>query len=135
MKPYFVDLELRPQITVVKGFSGSGKSLICGWLAIQKMLPENTGIYDHVVIFNYLSSNIGTMTALNSKLIVIDNADILLENQPRLLNHIASDMSNQYLIMARCPLDLGLSPNYYATLVEEGKRFSLDYRFSVKGWY
>ena len=134
MKPYSVDFELRPPITIIQGDSSSGKSLFYQWLDAQRRLPENKEIYENVVLLNY-SSEINDIVEKKGKLFVIDNADVLLYDAPDMVEHIAMDYDNQYLIICRRPYNFGISPNHYATIVEHDNQFTLNYEFDEDGWY
>ena len=134
MEPYAVDFELRPPITIIQGNSSSGKTLFCQWLDVQRRLPENKDKYSHVVLLNY-SSDINDISGKKGKLFVIDNADILLYDSPHMVDHIALDYDNQYIVICRRPYNFGMSPNHYATIIERDNIFTLNYEFNMDGWY
>jgi len=134
MKPYIIDFELRPPITIIQGNSSTGKSLFYQWFDAQRRLPENKEKYANVILLNY-SSEINDIAGKTGKLFVIDNADILLYDMPNIVEHIALDYDNQYVIISRRPYNFGMSPNHYATIIESNNRFTLNYEFNVEGWY
>ena len=70
--------------------------------------------------------------AMTEGLIIIDRADAFLSKDD--VSYIRSDKNNTYLIMSRCNLDLGISPNYYAELVNNDGIIELKYKYSVEGW-
>jgi len=134
MNPYKVDFNLRPPVTIIRGDTGSGKTLFCQWLKLQKRLPENRAKYKNVILMDH-GSDIQDIVGKKGKLFVVDNADFLLENATDIVEHIATDYDNNYLIICRRAYDFDASPNHYATIVETDGLFTLDYRFNVAGWY
>ena len=76
-----VDLELTNNITFIIGDSGTGKSAVFSFL--QELAAEDSSIK----CYNYLDKSAGYKTAIKrmkGKLIIIDNADILLDDDMRL---------------------------------------------------
>ena len=134
MKPYTIDFEFRPPITVIQGDSSTGKSLFFQWLDAQRRLPENKEKYANVTLLNH-SSDINDILGKTGKLFIIDNADILLYDVPEIVEHISLDYKNQYVIICRRPYNFGISPNHYAVIVEKDNLFTLQYDFNVEGWY
>jgi len=130
---YKFDFKLRPPITIIWGDTGSGKSFFGQMLSLYKSLPENIESYSNIELFNY-NSKIETILIQTGKLFVIDNADFLLQNKPNIVEHISVDYNNNYVIIARCSFNFGVSPNHYATIIEKDKIFTLDYQFNVEGW-
>lgn len=99
-----VDLKLDSNVTFINGDSGTGKSAVFSFL--QEMAAENASIR----CFNYLDQKKGYKSSIKrfkDKLIVIDNADILLDDALR--SHIALDDKNQYIIIGRNPTGLMLA--------------------------
>jgi len=133
MKPYIVDFKLRPRVTIIRGDTSSGKSLFYQWLLVQKQLPENKEKYSNIVLLNH-TSDIRDIVGKEGKLFVIDNADLLLEDAPDMVGHIAADYPNEYLIICRRAYDFDASPNHYATIKEVRGVFTLNYQFDVEGW-
>ena len=75
-----------------------------------------------IVCLNYLDyqKNIGDIIQnMVKKLIVIDNADILLDDETR--KYIALDDKNQYLIMGRNPKNLFTTKENLFELVSESQ--------------
>ena len=86
------------------GDSGTGKT------ATTSFIRECMAINPKILCFNYLDyqKNIKDIISQeNGKLIVIDNADILLDDDTR--KYISLDDKNQYLIIGRNP------KNFFAT--------------------
>ena len=99
-----VDLEFEYNITFVCGDSGTGKSAVFSFL--KELSADNIDIK----CFNYLDYKRNYKTSIKrskSKLIIIDNADILLDDALR--SYIALDNKNQYVIFGRNPTGLLLN--------------------------
>lgn len=73
---------------------------------------------------------IDAIKAMTEGLIIIDRADAFLSKDD--VSYIRSDKNNTYLIMSRCNLDLGISPNYYAELVNNDGIIELKYEYCVE---
>ena len=98
---YEVDFVLEANVTFIVGDSGTGKSAVFSFL--QELAAENRTIK----CYNYLDKKTGYKTAIKNakgKLIIIDNADILLDDAMRW--HIATDGKNQYILIGRNPTGL-----------------------------
>lgn len=98
---FAVDFKIDYNITFIVGDSGVGKSAVFSFM--QEMAAENKSIR----CYNYLDKSKGYKGAikkLKDKLIVIDNADILLDNALRA--YISLDDKNQYIIIGRNPTGL-----------------------------
>lgn len=67
---------------------------------------------------------------LKNNCIIIDNADVLLDNKTR--EYIGYDINNQYIIMGRCNNSLAVTPNQIATLIREGNTLKLDYYIGLQ---
>ena len=91
---FIVDFTFTNNLTILMGDSGTGKT------ATTSFIRECMAINPKILCFNYLDyqKNIKDIISQeNGKLIVIDNADILLDDK------------NQYLIIGRNP------KNFFAT--------------------
>ena len=106
------------------------------------MFSEILISFFHFVVFKkYNADNIvvadknwlNEIENLNSKLIVIDRADIVLTEEIK--ECIKNDCSNVYLLFIRGPIGLNISPNYYAHLVREDNTIRLEYEFNVGRWF
>ena len=101
---FVVDFKFTNNITILTGDSGTGKT--ASFSFIQECMAMNPDI----ICLNYLDyqKDIGTIIkTAGGKLIVVDNADILLDDDIR--KYIALDDKNQYLIIGRNP------KNFFAT--------------------
>ena len=83
------------------GDSGTGRTMVFSFIR------ECMAINPQIVCLNYLDyqKDIKEMlTQMKNKMIVIDNADILLDDETR--KFISLDENNQYLIIGRNPKNL-----------------------------
>ena len=111
---FVVDFNFTNNITILTGDSGTGKT--ASFSFIKECMALNT----EIVCFNYLDyqKDIGVMIkSLEKKLIVIDNADVLLNDDIR--KYIAVDDKNQYLIIGRNPKNLFATRENLFELVSE----------------
>ena len=101
---YIVNFTFTNNLTILTGDSATGKT------AAFSFIKECMAINQDILCLNYLDyqKNIKEMISqVKKKLIVIDNADILLDDETR--KYISLDADNQYLIIGRNP------KNFYAT--------------------
>lgn len=93
---FHLDFKFKNNITFLTGDSGIGKTVI--FSILQEAAVEN----DKLLCINYLDINKDVLSILRcaeNKLVVIDNADILLTSEIR--KWISFDRVNQYLIIGR----------------------------------
>lgn len=100
---YKVDFDFRNNITILMGDSGSGKTTVFD--IMQEAAVEDK----RLLCINYISKTHDVdieklIMGTKGKLIVIDNADIILTDNLR--KHIALDNENQYIIIGRNPSNL-----------------------------
>ena len=98
---FVLDFKFTSNITILTGDSGAGKT------ASFSFIKECMALNAEIVCFNYLDyqKDIGAIIkSTERKLIVIDNADVLLNDDIR--KYIAVDDKNQYLIIGRNPKNL-----------------------------
>ncbi|MCI8281094.1 MAG: ABC transporter ATP-binding protein [Lachnospiraceae bacterium] len=111
---FVLNFEFTNNITILTGDSGTGKTV--SFLFMKECMALNPDI----VCLNYLDyqKNIGNIIRnTEKKLIVIDNADILLDDDTR--KYIALDGKNQYLIIGRNPKNLFVTKENLFELVSE----------------
>ncbi len=111
---FVVDFEFTNNITILTGASGTGKSLVFS------IIRESMMINSDVVCLSYQERLIGIgkiITEQSGKLIVIDNADIALDEDTR--RYIAVDGKNQYLIIGRDPSNLFTTSDNIFELISE----------------
>ncbi len=111
---FVLDFKFTNNITMLTGDSGTGKT------ASFSFIKECMALNPNIVCLNYLDyqKNIGDIIRnTENKLIVIDNADVLLDDDIR--KHIALDDKNQYLIIGRNPKNLFVTKENLFELVSE----------------
>lgn len=111
---YVIDFLFTNNLTIVTGDSASGKTLV--FSLIRECMVMNPGI----LCLNYLDYQKDIKNVINKvsrKLIVIDNADILLGDETR--KYISVDGENQYLIMGRNPRNLFVTKENLFELISE----------------
>lgn len=98
---YIVNFKFENNITILTGFSGTGKT------ASFTFIREQMALNSDILCINYLDYQKDIkkiISEVKGKLIVIDNADILLNDEVR--KYISLDAENQYLIIGRNPSNL-----------------------------
>ena len=100
---FVVDFTFTNNITILMGDSGTGKAVNPRILCLDN--------YDYQKDIKEIISQI------EGKLVVIDNADILLTDDTR--KHISLDDKNQYLIIGRNPKNLFATQENLFELVSE----------------
>ena len=98
---YKVDFIFQNNITLLMGNSGTGKT------TVFDIIQEASLDDERILCINYLDKRKNLRYMLETaegKLIVIDNADLLLTDELR--KFIAFDTKNQYLIIGRNPSNL-----------------------------
>jgi predicted ATP-binding protein involved in virulence len=96
-----VDFTFTNNITILTGESAMGKTVVFSFIR------ECMAVNPYIVCLNYLDYQKDIKSLLmdtKGKLIVIDNADILLNDEIR--KYISLDGNNQYLIIGRNPKNL-----------------------------
>lgn len=122
---FVVDFQFTNNITILMGDSGIGKT------AVFSFIKECTAINPKLLCLNYLDyqNNIKDMIIrTDGKLIVIDNADILLNDDTR--KYISLDDKNQYLIIGRNPKNLFATKENLFELVS--KKIGEQTEFTIK---
>ena len=98
---FVLDFNFTSNITILMGDSGTGKT------ASFSFIKECMAMNPDIMCLNYLDYQkdiADIIKKANGKLIVIDNADVLLDDDVR--KYIALDDRNQYLIIGRNPKNL-----------------------------
>jgi len=111
---FIVDFRFTNNITILTGDSGIGKT------ASFSFIKECMAMTSDIMCMNYLDyqKDIASMIKLaEKKLIVIDNADVLLSDDIR--KYIALDDRNQYLLIGRNPKNLFATKENLFELVSE----------------
>ena len=120
---YIVNFEFTNNITILTGASATGKT------ASFSFIRECMAVNPDIVCINYqdyqkdIKKRIASETG---KLVVIDNADILLDDEIR--KYISLDDKNQYLIIGRNPKNLFTTSDNLFELVSEKKGEQTEFR-------
>ena len=120
---YIVNFEFTNNITILTGASATGKT------ASFSFIRECMAVNPDIVCINYqdYQKDIKTLIASETgKLVVIDNADILLDDEIR--KYISLDDKNQYLIIGRNPKNLFTTSDNLFELVSEKKGEQTEFR-------
>ena len=113
---YILNFDFTNNITILTGSSATGKT------ASFSFMRECMAVNPNIMCINYQDyyQNIKKMISEETgKLIVIDNADILLDDDTR--KYISMDHKNQYLIIGRNPKNLFTTSDNLFELVSENK--------------
>lgn len=113
---YIFNFDFTNNITILTGSSATGKT------ASFSFMRECMAVNPNIMCINYQDyyKNIKKMISEETgKLIVIDNADILLDDDTR--KYISMDHKNQYLIIGRNPKNLFTTSDNLFELVSENK--------------
>lgn len=111
---FVLDFKFTSNITILTGDSGTGKT--ASFLFVKECMALNPDI----MCLNYLDYQKDIADIIknaNGKLIVIDNADVLLNDDMR--KYIALDDKNQYLIIGRNPKNLFTTKENLFELISE----------------
>lgn len=120
---YIVNFEFTNNITILTGASATGKT------ASFSFIRECMAVNPDIVCINYqdYQKDIKKLIASETgKLVVIDNADILLDDEIR--KYISLDDKNQYLIIGRNPKNLFTTSDNLFELVSEKKGEQTEFR-------
>ena len=120
---YILNFDFTNNITSLTGSSATGKT------ASFSFMRECMAVNPDIVCINYqdYQKDIRKMIAEETgKLIVIDNADILLDDAAR--KYISMDNKNQYLIIGRNPRNLFATSDNLFELVSEKKGEQTEFR-------
>ena len=120
---YIVNFEFTNNITILTGASATGKT------ASFSFIRECMAVNPDIVCINYqdYQKDIKKLIASETgKLVVIDNADILLDDEIR--KYISLDDKNQYLIIGRNPKNLFTTRDNLFELVSEKKGEQTEFR-------
>lgn len=119
-----VNLVLDYNICFVIGDSGEGKSFL--W----QILSDDSALVGYLQTYNYRDINKEIdkqIIEAKGKLIVIDNADILLSSKLR--QHIAFDTNNQYILFGRNPESLFLTKENFKEIRFNDRTIYLENAF------
>ena len=119
--PFSYDLVFDDRITLVGGDSGTGKTVLYEMLEDLRLTDE----YQAIKLFNYKSDALlESMQQCRDRFIVIDNADILIDDEVR--RFINFDFSNQYMLFLRNCDGLNVSDKSFKVLKINNNRITLE---------
>lgn len=119
--PFFYDLVFDDRITLVGGDSGTGKTVLYEMLEDIRFTDD----YKAIKLFNYKSDNfLKSIIQCRDSFIVIDNADILINNEVR--KFINFEFSNQYMLFLRNCDGLNVSDKSFKVLRFDNNRITLE---------
>lgn len=97
------DLELRTNLTLIESNSGTGKTMTFNAIKESSISLNEQHKVKYISIKDVKSNSLEQIREdiinTNGKLIIIDDADIILDNVTR--QHIAFDIENQYIVIGR----------------------------------
>ena len=120
---YVVNFTFTNNITILTGFAATGKTVSF------TIIKECMAINPNILCLNYLDyqRNIkDIISKIKGKLVVIDNADILLDDDTR--KYISMDDKNQYLIIGRNPKNLFATRENLFEMASEKKGEQTEFR-------
>lgn len=119
--PFSYDLMFDDRITLVGGDSGTGKTVLYEMLEDLRFTDE----YKEIKLFNYKSDNLlASMEQCKDKFIVVDNADILIDDEIR--RFINFEFSNQYMLFLRNCDGLNVSDKSFKVLKVDKNKITLE---------
>ena len=119
--PFSYELVFDDRITLVGGDSGTGKTVLYGVLEDLRLTDE----YKAIKLFNYKSDNLlESLKQCREKFIVIDNADILINDDIR--RFINFEFSNQYMLFLRNCDGLNVSNQSFKVLKLNNNKITLE---------
>ena len=120
---YILNFDFTSNITILTGASATGKTASFSFM--RECMAMNPDIL--CINYQYYQRDIKKIIASETgKLIVIDNADILLDDDAR--KYISLDNKNQYLIIGRNPKNLFTTSDNLFELVSEKKGEQTEFR-------
>jgi archaellum biogenesis ATPase FlaH len=109
------------RITLVGGDSSTGKTVLYEMLEDLRLTDE----YQAIKLFNYKSDNLlEAIKACRDSFIVIDNADILMNDEVR--RFVNFEFSNQYMLFLRNCDGLNVSDKSFKVLKLDNNRITLE---------
>ena len=120
---FIVNFSFTNNVTILTGAAGAGKSMVFSFIR------EHAAINEQLACINYLNNSQEIKTIISNaegKLIVIDNADILLGDDIR--KQISLDGKNQYLIIGRNPKNMFATKENLFELVNEKHGEQTEFR-------
>lgn len=120
---FIVNFSFTNNVTILTGAAGAGKSMVFSFIREHAAINEQLACINHL---NYEEDIINIITNAEGKMIVIDNADILLSDDIR--KQISLDGKNQYLIIGRNPKNLFATRENLFELINEKHGEQTEFR-------
>lgn len=120
---YIINFTFTNNITILTGDSATGKSVLFSFI------KECEAVNPDILCLNYLDCQKDVKEIIKrakGKLIVVDNADILLSDDVR--KHISLDNNNQYFIIGRNPKNLFATKENLFELISEKSGEQTEFR-------
>ncbi|MDO5351162.1 MAG: ABC transporter ATP-binding protein [Lachnospiraceae bacterium] len=111
---FVVNFTFTNNITILMGDSGTGKTAAFSFIKECMAMNPKILCLDY---FDYQKNIKEILCRASGKLIVIDNADILLDDDAR--KYISQDAANQYLLIGRNPKNLFATKENLFELISE----------------
>lgn len=124
------DIELNYRVTLVRGNSGVGKTVLYDMLKTASAAGRN-----EIQCYNLETQRISKKTfkqwkaGMKNKLIVVDNADAVLTADARNSIDIDRDSNNVYLIFSRNNAGMYIREDGFAYMIDTGKGVYFEYPF------
>lgn len=122
------DLSLRWGVTIVRGDSATGKTLLYNSIAEMKRHSVAKDRVSNIILVN----DIFDFSSDFEGLTIIDKGDIFLSSD--MCSKISSSKNMRYLVFTRSNLPIGYSPNHFGEFVLNDNIISIYYMFNHKGW-
>lgn len=124
------DLDLRGNITIIDGESGSGKTLLVENISRLKCNSSAITGFDVSDIIVVRDPN---FSVVDSKVLyIIDHGDRILTDT--ICESICKCIFTRFLIFARGSYNLGVSPNHLGNFVKEDNTIKISYDFNERWW-
>lgn len=124
--PFSYDLVFADRITLVRGFSATGKTYLYNLLSDLRLTEE----FKKIKLFNYKNDNFHSeLRKCKESFIVIDNGDIMINDDDK--QYINFDNSNQYMLFLRNCDGLNLSADSFTVLKKSGNDIRIEKEFSL----
>ena len=124
------DIELNYRVTLVRGNSGVGKTVLYDMLKTASAAGRND-----IQCYNLETQRISKKTfkqwkaGMKNKLIVVDNADVVLTADARSSIDMDRDSNNVYLIFGRNNAGMYIREDGFAYMIDTGTRVYFEYPF------
>lgn len=130
-------LQLRGNITLIVGNSGTGKSYFTNLMIDEKTNEKynknKVFHFDNIYIVGE-ELTIQELERLENNLIIIDRGDFKRIEED-ILKYMDQDIQNMYLIFSRNNHGLNITPNYYGEFVRNGNEITIYYKYNEVGWF